>query len=753
MNFTQLLRSFFTPEACAHLGRAAGLDSLAAPQALAETLPLLLEALADQAGTPSGAHVAGAIASLPAFESVAAALNEPGSAVNLREAGTLLAPALLGDRMNHLTADVAQQAGVTPPVAADLLHLTLPLLLSLLGRRGVTTDNVGAVLEELRGLTLPPTATETAVMVPGLDAAPTPELLPWLRSRFSGPDAALIGLASGFPASQASRATEAAVPVLLRAMVQHARMAGGAQELLSSSHTFQDLTGDDSRVNLAFIRDPAEAARIEGQGRGLLGTLFSSLEAVTGRLGSALGTSGANAGRLLAVVAPLLLGALGTRARAAHLSAEGFRDLLGTLDGHLGALLPARLGDLLALLKAPGGPVAAVPTPAAPPVDPEAMDWEAVLPGEVPEPVPTARPARRGAFLWALIPVLLLLLGGYWWVNRQAPSAPVVNSAAPAPGLTVAAPPAGATLPARSFPMSGTGPAGIALTVQDESGEVGATTVSENSTWTLEVPSPSAGTHTYIVSAGEDRAALTVTIAGEAGSASDDGAAPEERAVGAPADTGEPFTGVTDSSAPAAAGGPTNTGVPQADALGTGPITAVFTVAAPTSGASLPAGGFTLRGSGPVGQTAELFEDDTSLGRLSVGADGLWTFNVPSPAAGRHTYRIRDAAGTGMGQVQLKVSASGARTANCTEPYTLSITNGQTVSEPFRFGGAGEGQGYTVTVRRGTRVVGTRDVPLDSTCGWSYQSRPGPGAITYEVRPLGGRAATPLSTVNLRVSD
>ena len=91
--------------------------------------------------------------------------------------------------------------------------------------------------------------------------------------------------------------------------------------------------------------------------------------------------------------------------------------------------------------------------------------------------------------------------------------------------------------------------------------------------------------------------------------------------------------------------------------------------------------------------------------------------------------------------------------ANCTDEYSLSISDGQTVTEPFRFGGQGQGQGYSVTVRRGERTIGTKNVPLDSTCGWSYQSKPGVGAVSYEVRPMGDASAASLSSVKITVNQ
>lgn len=178
-----------------------------------------------------------------------------------------------------------------------------------------------------------------------------------------------------------------------------------------------------------------------------------------------------------------------------------------------------------------------------------------------------------------------------------------------------------------------------------------------------------------------------------------------------------------------------------------------FAITAPAPGAQLPAGGFVLRGRGTPGNILQVLEDGVSLGNVEVGAGGLWTLNVPSPQAGSHTYRVQGGGAAELGSVTVTVAApqANAPAAACTRDYTLSISGGQTVQQPFRFGGEGQGQGYRVTVKRGERVVGTRNAPLDATCGWSYQSRPGLGEVTYEVRPLTDPGAAPLSRVTLTV--
>ncbi|AKH17336.1 DUF937 domain-containing protein [Deinococcus soli (ex Cha et al. 2016)] len=771
MNFTELLHSFFDEPATTELGRVAGLDPAAARRVLETGLPLQLDALAAQAGTPGGAHIAEAIDSLPRFESVQGALNEPDGAQNLQQAGELLMPALLGDRAGDLTRQVSERTGVDAGGAGRLMQMSLPLLLSLLGRSGVTAGNVGPLLGGLRGtlagglggasagLSGPASGLSApAPSVPGLDVTPAPvehgtgsagldaaglaalsgpALLDWLRAQFSGKTADALGAAAGFTGGASGRAAQATLPVLLSAFVQRARTDAGAQDLLARSAASADLIGADGTLNTRVLTDPAETARVEGQGRGLLGSLFPNLDPVTGRLGSALGGSGASAGRLLALMAPMLLGLLGARARAGGLNAAAFRGLLSGLDGHLTGLLPAGLGSLGALLGA-GALTGAAATPAAS-APPRAAAPVVTTAPVSPPPPPAAAPVtaeRRGGFPWWIIPLLLLLgLGGCWLVNQNRAAPPAATGEAAA-SIVVTNPTSGADLPAEPFTMSGTGPANTELTISDQGQEVGKATVGADGAWSAELPAPTTGEHTYSVDGGGGRSELKVNVtdasAGTEGTGTDTGSTDTSTDTGG-TDTGSTDTGSTDAGA----------------AAGT------FAISAPAADATLPAGTFTLRGTGTAGQEVELFEDDTSLGKLTIGEDGAWSFDVPSPTAGAHTYTVRGPDGTDLGSVAATVSApaADASAADCTEAYTLSITDGQTVNEPFRFGGVGQGEGYSVTVKRGERTIGTKDIPLDATCGWSYQSKPGAGQITYEVRPLGDAAAAPLSTVNLTVGQ
>jgi NADH-quinone oxidoreductase subunit N len=64
----------------------------------------------------------------------------------------------------------------------------------------------------------------------------------------------------------------------------------------------------------------------------------------------------------------------------------------------------------------------------------------------------------------------------------------------------------------------------------------------------------------------------------------------------------------------------------------------------------------------------------------------------------------------------------------------------------------GTARSYTVTVKRGDRLIGSKALPLSPACGWSYLSNPGAGEITYEVRETGADATSaPLTTITLNV--
>ena len=149
------------------------------------------------------------------------------------------------------------------------------------------------------------------------------------------------------------------------------------------------------------------------------------------------------------------------------------------------------------------------------------------------------------------------------------------------------------------------------------------------------------------------------------------------------------------------------------------------------------------------------FEDGVNVGTFFADDSGAWNADITAAAPGEHTYLVADEAGNQVATLPVVV-AEPVAAADCSanDVLSLSLDNGDTVSAPFRFGGTGSAESYTVRVLRGQDQVGEQVVENGDNCSWSYLSQPGGredevGEITYEVTPAG--ADTPESTITLNV--
>lgn len=730
-NLLDLIRSQFDDATVERLSGAAGLDTDGARRALDSVVPLGLSALAERAQSPGGAEVLLDMADQHAPPGgVAAALSDPagGGLDRLRQSGQALQTELFGVRSGQVAEQVAAHSGTPVAGTASLTQLVLPLLLGVVGGQARAAGGAGALTAMLGGLRgqlgglvpaglagllgggaqragpvpgpstaeLPQTNPPLPEMVmPTVPAGPGGNLLELIQGQFGGEVAGRLGGLAGLGGRSAAQAVGGALPLLLDAVAEQAQTPGGAQRVLDLAGQYRHL-GTPAEV----LAQPNAAQTLQSAGQTALPALLGSRQnAVVGRLATAVGAPSEGVLKLLGLLAPLLLGLVGAQASARGLNAGGLAGLLGGLRGQLSGLLPSGLGALGGLLG--GGAVVAAAVPPAP-VSPSPAPVPAAAPPRAAQP-----PERRGGRpLWWLLPLLLVLgLGGCWLYNRSQVPAATMAGAAGGGALAISEPAAGATLPAGPLTLRGTGPAGAQVEVRENGASLGRATADAAGAWSLVVPAPSAGQHVYQASSGDATSDLTVTVG--------------------------------------AAATPTETPAGQTPAAGAGALA----IGEPAGGATLPAGGFTLRGTGKAGDELEVFEDGTSLGKVMVGADGTWSQAVPSPSAGEHNYQVKGASGTA--DLKLSVAAAAASGAACTKAYSLSIKDGQSVREPFRFGGVGSGKAYQVTVRRGARTIGTKQLPLDATCGWSYTSKPGAGKITYEVRASDD--AKVLSTINLTV--
>lgn len=543
------------------------------------------------------------------------------------------------------------------------------------------------------------------------------DILELLKGQLAGPVMDRLGGMLGMDSAQAQQLGQAILPAQLSAITQKIAAPGGAQQVLDlaaqAPHgTPQELLASPDGLDRLRQSGTALLPQLLGGGLdnsvqqvaaqtgvshgGILGMMQLVLPLVLGMIGGQAGTLGLNAGNL----GSLFTGGLaGTAAGGGGVTAG----LGGTVSG-LGTSLTKGVGDAAA---GAGGTAVGLGAAAATGLGAAAgrlgdgvatVGQGAGLNGGTVHTNPALGGRKGLGWLWLLPLVLLLGLGGCFLL-RGKPLTP----------FAVTEPVSGAAVTG-AFAVKGTGTAGHEVSVTENGQEVGKGTVSEDGTYSVDVPAPSAGDHTYALAEAGSSEALNLTV--------------KVAAAAAAAGTGDGMAGMN--------------------------MDGKFAVTAPAAGASLPAGAFDLKGNGKPGDVLEIFEDGVSLGKVTVGQGGTWSLNVPSPAAGAHTYTVKGPDGTELGSYATTIAAAAASTVACTKDFSLSIPDGQAVAQPFRFGGVGSGKSYTVTVTRGERKIGSKVLPLDGTCGYSYTSKPGKGTITYSVAPTGSADAAGKITLTVK---
>jgi Bacterial protein of unknown function (DUF937) len=137
------------------------------------------------------------------------------------------------------------------------------------------------------------------------------------------------------------------------------------------------------------------------------------------------------------------------------------------------------------------------------------------------------------------------------------------------------------------------------------------------------------------------------------------------------------------------------------------------------------------------------------LGALAVGGLGWFFLGRGNGNTSAATTPVNSSTSTSTTPTTT-TSSGDTMAAACTAAYSLGVTDGATVTEPFQFGGTGKGKGYNITVYQADgRKIGSKDLPNDKDCKWGYLSKPTKGNIKYEVREIGGTDI--VSTVTLTV--
>lgn len=148
-----------------------------------------------------------------------------------------------------------------------------------------------------------------------------------LMEQLGGDATRQIGGQLGLDEGLASKAIAGALPMVLGGIARNAQKQGGAEALLGALDRDHDGSVLD---DLGGYMQGGRANDRAANGDGILGHVFGGRRpAVESALGQASGIDIGQAGKLMAMLAPLVMGALGKQKRSANLDAGGLAEMLG----------------------------------------------------------------------------------------------------------------------------------------------------------------------------------------------------------------------------------------------------------------------------------------------------------------------------------------------------------------------------------------------------------------------------------------
>lgn len=169
-----------------------------------------------------------------------------------------------------------------------------------------------------------------------------------LMEQLSGGTARQIGRQLGVDDSVASKAIAGALPMVLGGLARNAQQQGGADALLGALDRDHDGSVLDDVAG--FL-----GKRPDRQDDGILGHVFGNRRsAVESTLGQASGLGGAKAGQLMAMLAPLVMGALSKQRQSQGLDASGLAAMLGQEQQRAGGSAGQTMGMIGKLLDRDG---------------------------------------------------------------------------------------------------------------------------------------------------------------------------------------------------------------------------------------------------------------------------------------------------------------------------------------------------------------------------------------------------------------
>jgi hypothetical protein len=190
-----------------------------------------------------------------------------------------------------------------------------------------------------------------------------PDLIQTVTSALPAGASSTIASLIGESPAATTAGIGAAIPALLAGAIQKSSTASGANDLVNQLKQMMAGGNPLDRIG-SILADPNARSSYVTQGQGVAGSLLGGAsDSVARTIGNAQGMSGSAVSSILALLAPLVLGALG-RFTGSNPTASGLQSLLSSEQGTVSRMLPAGLGSLFGLGTAAATTARAVAEPA-----------------------------------------------------------------------------------------------------------------------------------------------------------------------------------------------------------------------------------------------------------------------------------------------------------------------------------------------------------------------------------------------------
>lgn len=166
-------------------------------------------------------------------------------------------------------------------------------------------------------------------------------ILEMLQSRLTGDEGARLGERLGTDPSTAQQAVQAALPAIVAALAGNARRPEGAANLSRALEEDHDGSVLDDLSGFLARGDTSDGDAILGHALG------QRRPAVEAEVAKSTGLDMSTIARLLPILAPIVMGALGRQKRQADLDPGGLAGMLAGEQGKAQEMAPEGLGGLL----------------------------------------------------------------------------------------------------------------------------------------------------------------------------------------------------------------------------------------------------------------------------------------------------------------------------------------------------------------------------------------------------------------------